>query len=191
MRSVRALAGAAIAVLGDGALACAPPLDPAALAAVEIVSRVEPPAACRGLGPVEAKDTNRWVPNGPSYEAALVDLRKKAVAGGGNHLVLDVLTPPNALEYVPSFSIQARLFACPAARAKVAPVPARVEPSAQPAPARTCEPDCSPGYTCLRAVCVSACNPLCGAGERCGVDRICRPDTVPASPAPEPSSRAH
>ncbi len=134
----------------------------------------------RGLGPVEGKDTNRWVPNGPSYEAALVDLRKKAVAGGGNHLVLDVLTPPNALDYVPSFSIQARLFACPAARAKVAPLPARVEPSAQPAPARTCEPDCSPGYTCLRAVCVSACNPLCGAGERCGVDRICLPDTVPA-----------
>lgn len=186
---MRALAGAALAALGAGALACAPPADPAALAAVEIATRVEPPAACRGLGALEGKDSNRWVPNGPSYEAALVDLRRKAVAGGGNHLVLDVLTPPNASDYMPSFTIQARLFVCPAARAGGAPAPAaRVEPSAQPASARICEPDCSPGYTCLRGVCVSACNPLCGVGERCGADRICRPDAVPGSPAPATTS---
>ena len=190
MRAARALAFAALAALAAGALACAPPADPAALAAVEIVSKVEPPAACRGLGALEGKDSNRWVPNGPSYEAALVDLRRKAVAGGGNHVVLDVLTPPNALDYMPTFSIQARLFACPAAREGIAAPPPRAPPSAQPASARICEPDCSPGYTCLRGACVSACNPLCGAGERCGVDRICRPDTVPGSPAPEPGSGA-
>jgi hypothetical protein len=185
--AVRAWAWAALAALGAGALSCAPPLDPAAIAAVEIVSRVEPPAACRGLGPVEGKDSNRWVPNGPSYEAALVDLRRKAVSGGGNHLVIDALSPPDAQDYMPTFTIQARLFACPAARAgslALAPPP----PSAGAASARVCEPDCSPGYTCLRGVCVSACNPLCAVGERCGADRICRLDTVPSSPAPVPGS---
>ncbi len=187
MSAARALAGVALAAPAVCALSCAPPADPAALAAVEIVSRVEPPAACRGLGPVEGKDTNRWVPNGPSYQAALVDLRRKAVAGGGNHVVLDALSPPNAQDYMPAFSIQARLFACPAAKAGSA-APPLAAPSAQTASARICEPDCSPGYTCLRGACVSACNPLCAAGERCGADRICHLDTVPASPAPAPSS---
>ena len=185
----RALVFAVLAAPAAFALSCAPPADPAALAAVEIVSRVEPPAACRGLGSVEGKDTNRWVPNGPSYEAALIDLRRKAVAGGGNHLVLDALSPPSAQDYMPTFSIQARLFACPAARAGSA-APPLAPPSTQPVAARICEPDCSPGYTCLRGACVSACNPLCAAGERCGADRICRLDTVPASPAPVPSAGA-
>jgi hypothetical protein len=48
-------------------------------------------------------------------------------------------------------------------------------PPAPPAPAGVCEPDCSPGYTCLRGKCVSACNPTCGDNERCGADRICHP----------------
>jgi hypothetical protein len=49
-------------------------------------------------------------------------------------------------------------------------------PPAPPAPpAGVCEPDCSPGYTCLRGTCVSACNPLCGENERCGADRLCHP----------------
>jgi hypothetical protein len=49
----------------------------------------------------------------------------------------------------------------------VAPAPA------SSAPAGACEPDCSPGYTCLRGTCVSSCNPPCAAGQRCGADRIC------------------
>ncbi len=31
----------------------------------------------------------------------------------------------------------------------------------------SCEPDCRDGFTCVRGACVSACNPPCGAGERC------------------------
>lgn len=49
-------------------------------------------------------------------------------------------------------------------------------PPAPPAPvAPVCEPDCSPGYVCLRGTCVSACNPPCAESERCGADRICHP----------------
>jgi hypothetical protein len=40
-------------------------------------------------------------------------------------------------------------------------------------PSTTCEPDCSPGYVCARGACVSACNPVCWAGQRCGEDRVC------------------
>jgi hypothetical protein len=54
------------------------------------------------------------------------------------------------------------------------PAPPAPAPPA-PAAAGACEPDCSPGYTCLRGVCVSACNPPCPAGERCGADRVCYP----------------
>jgi hypothetical protein len=40
-------------------------------------------------------------------------------------------------------------------------------------PAAACEPECSPGYACVRGTCVSACNPPCGPGQRCGADRAC------------------
>ncbi len=185
MSSIGRFTGAALL---SGALGCAPPVDPAAIAAVEVASKVEPPAACRALGPLEGKDTDRWAPGGLSEHVALLDLRRKAVTGGGNHVVIDVVTPPRESDYMPSFSIQARLFACPAAGGRPAALSPEPAGSARPAPARACEPDCSPGYTCLRAVCVSACNPLCASGERCGADRICRPDAVPGSPAPAPTS---
>lgn len=180
MRRRPSLAGFAPAALVAAAIGCVPPVDPAALAAVTVTSKGEPPPACRALGALEGKDTDRWAPGGLSRDAALVDLRKKAVVGGGNLLVIDAEAAPRASDYLPSFSIQARLFACPVP--EPAPAPAVM---AEPAPARACEPDCSPGYTCLRSVCVSACNPLCGAGERCSADRICRP--APTAPCPASS----
>ena len=184
MSAIERFAGAALVI---GALGCAPPVDPAAIAAVEVTSKIEPPPACRALGPLEGKDTDRWAPGGLSQHAALLDLRKKAAAGGGNHVVIDEVTPPQTSDYMPSFSIQGRLFACPAAAARSATLPPEPASSATPASARVCEPDCSPGYTCLRGVCVSACNPLCPSGERCGADRICRPDAVPVSPGRAPA----
>lgn len=179
--AIRALAG--IAALTAGPAGCVPPVDASALAAVQVEPKGEPPEACRALGRVEGKDTDRWAVGGLSYEAALLDLRKKAVNGGGNRLVVDEVTPPRATDYLPAFVIQARLFICPAAASAVG------SPAASPAPARSCEPDCSPGYTCLRGSCVSACNPLCGAGERCGADRICRAEPAVASPAPASSAQ--
>ena len=55
-----------------------------------------------------------------------------------------------------------RLFKCPE------------EAVTQAAPAvSSCVPDCSPGFVCANASCVSACNPPCAATQQCGADRIC------------------
>lgn len=191
-RAAAILAFCGLAALALGQAGCVPPVDPSALAAVRIESNVEPPKACSALGPLEGKDTDRWAAGGLSYQAALVDLRKKAVTGGGNHLVVDAVTPPRATDYVPAFLIQARLFKCPAGGAVAASASVSASPVAIAAPAKAqgCEPDCSPGYTCLRGTCVSSCNPLCGAGERCGADRICRADPTAPSPPPAPAGSA-
>jgi hypothetical protein len=59
------------------------------------------------------------------------------------------------------------------------PVPPEPPAPVPAAPALVCEPDCSPGYVCLRGTCVSACNPLCAENERCGADRSCHPRAAP------------
>ena len=159
--------------------ACGPTADPKAMSAVQISAAGAPPAGCRMLAALEGKDSDRWVPGGPHYEKAVIDLRRQAVLGGGNFLFIDSSSGPQSTDYMPTWLVKARLFSCPSgppsAGAPVAP--------AAPAPsALICEPDCSPGYTCLRGKCVSACNPLCGAGERCGADRICHSITPPSAP---------
>jgi hypothetical protein len=179
-------------------LSCSPAVDRAAVAAVQVSGARDPPAGCRLLGPLEGRDSNRWVPGGPRYETVMLYLREKAVLGGGNHLQIDAIVPPRDEDYNPVFIVRARLYACnpgsahainaadarPVA-ASASPTPAVVaSPSATPASAsRVCEPECSPGYVCVRGSCVSACNPLCAAGERCGVDRICHPVSALAPPA--------
>ncbi len=179
---------AAVIVALGLAVACGPAADPGAMASVQIASTGAPPTGCRMLAALEGKDTNRWSPGGPHYEKAVVELRRQAVIGGGNFLFIDNVAPPRDSDYLPAYVVKARLFACPATTpasvptvAAVAPPPP-VHPPAQPSPALVCEPDCSPGYTCLRGKCVSACNPLCEAGERCGADRICHP----VAPVPQP-----
>ncbi len=151
------------------------------MAAVEIVNKATPPPSCRALGLVDGKDSDRWSAGGMTYERALTDLRRKAVDGGGNYVVIDATAPPKDGDYMPAFIIHGRLFTCPSGAVSANAAPAASSASPRPSPA-ACEPECSPGYTCLRGSCVSACNPLCNAGERCGQDRICHP--ISASPAP-------
>lgn len=185
VRLLLACAGAVVATP-----ACGPAVDPAKLAAVQVVGVDSPPRSCRLLGPLIGKDSDRWVPGGPRYETAMLDLRKKAVLGGGNYLVMDSIEPPQDRDYTPTFIVRAKLFACPSTGAERATAEPAPSSAASAAPKRTappiCEPDCSPGYTCLRGTCVSACNPLCAAGERCGADRICHPVMPLSSPAPVP-----
>ncbi|APR77989.1 Hypothetical protein A7982_03336 [Minicystis rosea] len=185
-------------------VACGPTADPKAVSAVQISAAGAPPAECRLLAALEGKDADRWVPGGPYYEKAVLDLRRQAVLGGGNYLFIDSSSGPRDTDYMPAWVVKARLFSCPVAMGLQASGPALmpVGPQAAPSPGPgvtmgsqaapnplICEPDCSPGYTCLRGKCVSACNPLCGAGERCGADRICHaisppPPAVPAPPPP-------
>jgi hypothetical protein len=183
--------GAAMALAPLGG--CGPPVDRAAVAAVQVTGIGESPQGCRLLGPLEGRDNDRWVPGGPRYETAMLDLRKKAVLGGGNFVAVDSITPPGDSDYNPTFVVKARLFACsgPVHIASASPVtsatpPRAAPPPAAPTPPRLCEPDCSPGYTCVRGTCVSACNPACTSGERCGADRICHPIASMPAPAPVP-----
>jgi hypothetical protein len=176
--------------------ACGPSADPGAMAAVQIGGTGTPPAGCRMLAQLEGKDDDRWAVGGLHYEKAILALRRQAVLGGGNYLFIDKVAPPRDTDYMPAFIVQARLFACPAvlpaatvlaaasSSAPAAQPPATTGAPAPPATALVCEPDCSPGYTCLRGKCVSACNPLCAANERCGADRICHPlaTTPPLAP---------
>jgi hypothetical protein len=184
--------------------ACGPAVDPTKLAAVQVVGTEGALRGCRLLGPLVGKDEDRWTPGSPRYETAVQDLRRKAVLGGGNRLVTDSIEPPRDGDPVPAFVVRARLFACagsdggpsegpptpPGSAGAIVSSPTRataeVTPAAKPTARLSCEPDCSPGYTCIRGTCVSACNPVCGGGERCGTDRICHPLAAVAPAAPVP-----
>lgn len=171
------------------------------MSAVQIVGTGTPPTGCRMLAPLEGKDDDRWAPGGLHYEKAVNELRRQAVLGGGNYVFIDKVAPPRDTDYMPSYLVKARLFACPSVIPTAPPaatVASSSTPATAPASAATalvCEPECSPGYTCLRGKCVSACNPLCEAGERCGADRICHAvhdgaagGPKPQAPAPPPAS---
>jgi hypothetical protein len=197
----RIVAATVTAALGLGlaAVGCAPAVDPAKLAAVQVAGPEVTLRGCRLLGPVEGKDSDRWVQGGPRLETAMLDLRKKAVIGGGNTLVTDSIEPPRDTDYTPTFTVRARLFSCSAEAqglaaapspsppgSSVLPAPSGGAPGPKAAPEPHCEPDCSPGYTCLRGTCVSACNPRCGANERCAADRVCHPVAALPGAAPLP-----
>jgi hypothetical protein len=87
--------------------------------------------------------------------AALENLKLEAVRRDANFVVPEGFTRSNG-----RVSAGGRIYRCPdsAFRAK---------------PAAACVPDCSPGYVCIDRKCISACNPPCERGQRCGADRIC------------------
>jgi len=39
-----------------------------------------------------------------------------------------------------------------------------------------CDPPCSPGYRCQSGTCAAVCNPTCGTGTHCALDRTCQAD---------------
>ena len=103
-------------------------------------------------------------------ETAYEELRARAAEKGGNFVVLDAVRRGAWGQ-----ELVGRAYSCPSPSS----TPAGAE---RPNPKQetkqetaACEPDCSPGYVCLRGKCVSACNPPCESGERCGADRSCHP----------------
>jgi hypothetical protein len=135
------------------------------------VERREPPDGCRPLGFVEGTAPAF----GDSYENSVRGLQREAAKRGGNWVTIDATGMRNMWVS----TTRGRAYFCDdevleADRTTRASGSARAEASTT-APS-TCEPDCSPGYTCLRGTCVSACNPSCSAGERCGADRMCHPE---------------
>ncbi len=113
----------------------------------------EPPPGCIAMGVAEGKD-DTW--GTPKYEVALDRLRRIAYERGANYVTLDTVrdTISNSL------LVGGRLVKCP------------TEVMTHAAPS-TCVPDCSPGFVCVNASCVSACNPPCTATQQCGGDRMC------------------
>lgn len=71
------------------------------------------------------------------------------------------------------------LVAIPEAKRKAKPVAA----AATSASTEACVPACRMAFVCVKAVCVSACNPPCGPGQQCVVEPG-GPNCVPAAPAP-------
>ena len=118
------------------------------LAPVQI-SKAEPPASCQLIGAVTG--------SGWGVEEAYSELRQEARHKQANYVVLDGVAG----------GVFGRAFRCPTQAA-----PATAPPP--PAAATTCEPDCSPGYACVRGSCVSACNPPCEKGQRCDAERTCK-----------------
>ena len=152
-------------------------VDPRVAAQVTVTEH-EPPAGCTLLGPITG---GTLVVGG--YEEARGDVVRNAILAGGNHVTLDLVQRP-AIATVGGYALRGRLFTCPggspAAPVQVAALGRAHAPTATDAneinlPKAICEPKCSPGYTCQHAVCVSACNPACGAGQQCGADNTCQP----------------
>jgi hypothetical protein len=56
--------------------------------------------------------------------------------------------------------------------------------------AQDCFPPCRDGYLCHRGQCVSACNPVCGADERCTSDGQCVSQSSAATAPPAHSGAA-
>jgi hypothetical protein len=165
MRIQALLAVVAMGLIGCGDAQKPAPAQPTATANVKHinpalvrVTKIEPPTGCTMLGTVQAGVA--W-----SYDQALDNMRTKAAEMGADWLTLDYPTVARAFWCPPAV-----VDAFDAARNPAAPPPA----PAAPAPyALLCEPDCSPGFACVRGQCVEACNPKCVAPQRCGADRIC------------------
>lgn len=124
------------------------------LAPVQI-SKAEPPPGCQLAGGVRG--------TGWSVDEAYSELRQEAREKRANYVVLDGVAG----------GVFGRAFRCPGATGASPAAPAAPPTAAASSPAPACEPECSPGYVCVRGACVSACNPPCGAGQRCGADRTC------------------
>jgi hypothetical protein len=138
-----------------------PPPSPEEVAAAKAarieVSKIEP-EGCRKLGEVTGQHFSFI--GLTKYEKAMEDLRDKADDLKANYVVLDGINQASGN----LLRLLGRAYACPDKKAAVAPAP-KTEAA--------CEPACSPGYTCLRGTCVSACNPACPSDQRCGPDRTC------------------
>ncbi len=125
------------------------------------VGTTDPGPGCQFLGEVSAEE-------GESRDR-YSELVRAAAQLGGNYLMLERSRPSGfGWGYRIIYEAQGRAYRCNAE-----PVPA--SSAAGAAPAAACEPECSPGYVCVRGACVSACNPPCAQNELCGADRICRP----------------
>ena len=133
-------------------------------AAAIVVGKTEPGSACALIGAQQSNDPKIYAPfanMAANSDGAMTALREKAFDRGANYIVLDFIGGPVA---------NGRLYNCPPGNI---PDPAAPRGGPPPAPPSSCRPECSPGFACVDAQCVSACNPACKPGHTCGADRAC------------------
>jgi hypothetical protein len=130
-------------------IACGAPTAEERLRAKEIGSaKDDPPCTLYGYSQGAPASTD---------EGAIENLKVEAVRRDANFVVPDSFARQGGL-----VRATGRVYRCPDSLLR------------RPAPApAACVPDCSPGYVCIDGKCLSACNPLCERGQRCGADRIC------------------
>lgn len=136
------------------------------------VAKSDPPAGAREIGPIVAEDgdgCDAFDPQTGTYSHALVKLRNRAAARGGNYVEIMTMEEPHQETqrcYDNRFVIRGMLYDVPGSSADA------VDSAADP---NACDPPCSPGFTCDEGACEPVCNPACSSGQVCRADRTCGP----------------
>ncbi len=136
------------------------------------VAKSDPPPGAKELGAITAEDGDNCGVLDPAmgtYSHALIRLRNRAAARGGNYVEIMTMTEPHQETsrcYDGRFVIRGMLY----------DVPGATSDAEQPASdANVCDPPCSPGFKCDEGACEPVCNPECSAGQVCRPDRTCGP----------------
>jgi hypothetical protein len=136
------------------------------------VGKDHPGADAQELGPVDGTNGSGCGIYGAtgSYDGAVIDLRNRTAALGGNYVEIVTLVPPHLSGMCPvdTFAIHGIAYRGTEAQTTASQ-------SLQSPPNASCDPPCSPGYSCSGAKCMAVCNPACAASEVCRPDRTCGP----------------
>jgi len=150
-------------------VANAVPLTPGGQAV--LARKSDPPRGAQEIGPIEVTHGSGCGGFGEkgTYEGALALLRNRGARMGADYVQIMTMTQPHSEVgcFDNSFVIRgiAYKLGSPPPAATVAPAAATT----------SCDPPCSPGYSCERDRCVPVCNPACDANEICNAKRVCVP----------------
>ena len=136
------------------------------------VAKNDPPTAAKEIGPISAQDgigCDEIGTEDGTYSRALIKLRNRAAARGGNYVQIMTLMEPHQDSlhcYDHRFVIRGMLYDVPDAQS---------ESASEPTSPAQCDPPCSPGFKCDEGACEPVCNPECSPDQVCRSDRTCGP----------------
>jgi hypothetical protein len=167
---------AAAALSGCGVAASVPPVS--ATAAKVNVVKSDPPAGAQLIGPVEGTHGSGCGMYGRkgTFEGALATLREEAARKGANYVTLVMVTEPHSENGCFDQEFRVRGMAYKTGTPPVVQAGPAVASS-------TCDPPCSPGYSCSAGTCLAVCNPQCGPTQTCSQERVCVDGSQVGSPA--------
>lgn len=136
------------------------------------IAKSDPPPGAHELGPIVAEDGEACEgvdSETGTYSRALIRLRNRAAARGGNYVEIMAMTEPHQETrfcYDGRYVIRGMLYDVPSSSS---------EPAEAASDSNACDPPCSPGFECDEGACEPVCNPECPAGQVCRADRTCGP----------------